>query len=55
MKIEKRKILKLGISQGCLQKLIGIHEQMGTRTLTEAVMRIVDEYEERTEKSEAQM
>lgn len=47
MKIEKRKVLKLGISDKCLHKLIKIHEQMGTRTLTEAVTRIVDEYEER--------
>lgn len=45
MKVEKRKVLKLGISDECLQKLVRIHGQMGTRTLTEAVTRIVDEYE----------
>ena len=43
MRILKRKVLKLGVSEECLWKLVAIQEQMGTNTLTETVMRLVNE------------
>ena len=46
MKKQGRKVLKLGITEECLGKMVAIHQRMGTDTLTEAVMRMVDEYEE---------
>ena len=46
MKKHGRKVLKLGITEECLGKMVAIHRRMGTDTLTEAVMRMVDECEE---------
>lgn len=46
MKVEKRKVVKLGLDERDLLRLVRVKEAEGTRTLAEALVRLLDLFEE---------
>lgn len=45
MKVEKRKVVKLGLDERDLLRLVRVKEVEGTRTLADAVVRLLDLYD----------
>lgn len=46
MKVEGRKVVKLGLDERDLQRLVHVKEQEGTTTLAAALVRMLDLYED---------
>lgn len=46
VKVEGRKVVKLGLAERDLERLVRVKEQEGTKTLTDALVRLLDLYEE---------